>query len=103
LLVNISWVWNADLFDKEGHANLYAALNVEKNEIHILKEKDLENDGSTLEMYRYANTNLKIFGKTQKEGLCTSGIYIVEFKLDSCSASPDDVAYYSKSQTKTFE
>jgi len=54
-------------------------------------------------MYRYANTNNKIFGKTKKNELCIVSNDVVEFKLDSCSASPDDVAYYSKSQTKTFE
>jgi len=60
----------ANLFGEGLNADLYAALDVTDKEIHILKEKDLENEGSTLEMYRYANTNNKIFGKTEKSKLC---------------------------------
>jgi len=75
-------------------SNSYVALDVQAKEIH------LSTKGQHISMYRFTNENHKIFEKENSDKICQNGNKIVEFKLNSCSAS--DVEYYSKSGEQLY-
>jgi len=89
---------NNDVF-RGFEGNGYAVIDVKEEEIHIVKEEGLDPNGGNVKMYQYTDSSYKIYERS--ENVCRSmGESITEFKLESCSASPKDVAYYSKGETK---
>jgi len=89
-----------NVFGGDGEVVGYAVVDVKETEIHIVEEQGLGPNGENVKMYQYTDSNYKIYEKDS--GVCeTMRKTIIEFKLDTCSASPD-VAYYSKGQTKSL-